>query len=183
MPLRLTVEPRSHLPDYATIPIAFEVRQRIDVASPEQTRPVDPPYVKDYDRIPGNHPSEWATRFDVNKWWFAAAFLEDQRVGGAALILDSRDIEPDAEKLGVALLWDLRVAPAHRRQGVGPALLAFAEAHARSRGCRAMNVETQDINVPACRLYKSAGYAIAEINRHAYPDFPDEVQLIWRRDL
>ena len=45
-----------------------------------------------------------------------------------------------------------------------------------------MIVETQDINVPACRFYE-AGYVLTEINPRASADLPDEVQLIWQKDL
>ena len=183
MPLQLIVEPPSCLAEYAVVSVAFEVRQRFDVARPHQTLPVDPPWVKDCDRIPGNHPIGWPSRFDVTKWCFAAAFDNGRRVGGAALVVDPRDVDGNSAQAGVALLWDLRVDCAHRRRGVGRALLAFVEDHARSRGCRAIRAETQDINVPACRIYASAGYSIAEVNRHAYPELPDEVQLIWHRDV
>ena len=183
MPLQLIVDPSSSLADYATVSIAFEVRERFDVARPDQTFPVDPPWMKDYDRIPGNHPTEWASRFDLSKWCFVAAFHDGRRVGGAALVVDSRDVEGDRAQAGVALLWDIRVDRTHRRRGVGRALLAFVEGHARSRGCRAIRAETQDINVPACRLYASAGYSLAEVNRDAYPELPDEVQLVWHRDV
>jgi ribosomal protein S18 acetylase RimI-like enzyme len=183
VPLQLMVEPSSCVAEYATVSIAFEVRQRLDIARPHQMLPVDPPWVKDYDRIPGNHPTEWVSRFDVSKWCFAAAFRDGHRVGGAALVVEPCDVDVDTAQTGIALLWDLRVDRAHRRCGVGLALLAFVESHARSRGCRAIRVETQDINVAACRLYASAGYSIAEANRNAYPQLPDEVQLIWRRDL
>ena len=81
-----------------------------------------------------------------------------------------------------AFLWDIRVAPACRG-GVGRALLTFAEFHARASGRRRMTVETQDIYVPACFLYAAAGYALVEVNRGAYAELPDEVQLIWRKDL
>jgi hypothetical protein len=50
-------------------------------------------------------------------------------------------------------------------------------------GKRLIKVETQDINVPACRFYGRMGYELIETNRNAYPEFPDEVQLIWQKSL
>ena len=48
---------------------------------------------------------------------------------------------------------------------------------------RRLLVETQDINVPACRLYANTGYTLLSIDRLAYPTLPDEAQLIWHVDL
>jgi GNAT superfamily N-acetyltransferase len=133
--------------------------------------------VKDYDAQPGHHPLDWPRRFDVSHWWFAAACLNEQRIGGAVVIPGS-SASPDT-----AIVWDLRIAPAFRRRDVGRAILAFAESQARSRGHRHIQIETQDINVPACRFYARAGYRLSEINARAYADLPDEVRLIWHNDL
>ena len=46
-----------------------------------------------------------------------------------------------------------------------------------------MEVETQNINVSACRFYARQGCVLSAVNRFAYPELPDEVQLIWRKDL
>ena len=83
----------------------------------------------------------------------------------------------------VAALWDIRIAPDRRGSGIGSALFERPASWARSRGCQAMTVETQNINVPACRFYARRGCELAAINRFAYPELPDEVQLIWRREL
>jgi len=44
-------------------------------------------------------------------------------------------------------------------------------------------VETQNINVSACRLYASQGFELRTVNRNAYPTLPDEIQLLWYKDL
>jgi GNAT superfamily N-acetyltransferase len=189
--LRLVNEPASCLGEYGLVAIAFDVTERLDVVPVErglggassQPRSVEPPYRKDYDRVPGHRPAEWADRWDLSKWWFAAAFLDRRRVGGAALVIDTSEIEGAAAEAGVALLWDIRVHPDCRHRGVGRRLLAFAEDHARATGMRRMKVETQNINVAACRFYAAAGYGLAGIDRFAYPDLPDEVQFIWQKDL
>jgi hypothetical protein len=43
--------------------------------------------------------------------------------------------------------------------------------------------ETQNINVAACRFYAKQGCTLSAINRFAYRDCPEEVQLIWRKEL
>ena len=176
-------EAQVNLRDYAAIPISFQVTERLDRASADlaliaatlPTLVVEPPYVKDYDAQPGQHPTQWPRRFNLANGSFAAAFLGEQRIGGAVVI-------PDASA-DTAVLWDIRVHPAFRNRGVGRALLSFAESHARARGHRRMQIETQDINVPASRFYASAGYVLIAINPRAYPDLPDEVQLIWQKHL
>jgi len=42
-----------------------------------------------------------------------------------------------------------------------------------------MMIETQNINVPACRFYSQMGCRLTAINPFAYPEFPEETQLIW----
>lgn len=79
----------------------------------------------------------------------------------------------------LAVLWDLRIAPRARRRGLGAKLFGAASDWATTRGCRWLAIETQNINVPACRFYASQGYVLGSIHRFAYPDLPDEIQLIW----
>ena len=90
-------------------------------------------------------------------------------------MLESRD--------DLAVIWDLRVAPEMRRVGVGRELLIAAERWAEERGCRQLKVETQNINVPACRLYANQGFIVDSIDECAYPELPGEIQIIWSKDL
>lgn len=46
-----------------------------------------------------------------------------------------------------------------------------------------IKVETQNINVPACRLYSKCGCVLGLMNRNAYEEFPDEVELLWCKEL
>jgi ribosomal protein S18 acetylase RimI-like enzyme len=79
------------------------------------------------------------------------------------------------------VLWDLRVAPETRGRGVGRTLLAAMEARMREIGLPGITVETQDINVAACRLYASAGYRITRTDANAYAELPSETQIIWTK--
>ena len=81
------------------------------------------------------------------------------------------------------VLWDIRVSPDVRGQGVGSALFEKAEAWARSRGCRQLEIETQNTNVVACRFYERHGCELRGVQRAAYPELPDEIQLLWYRTL
>jgi ribosomal protein S18 acetylase RimI-like enzyme len=55
-------------------------------------------------------------------------------------------------------IHDLAVLPEHRGKGVGRALLAAAEKHARSIGCCRLTLEVQDDNAPARGLYERFGF-------------------------
>ena len=78
----------------------------------------------------------------------------------------------------LAVLWDIRVAPEVRRQGVGSSLFGAAEGWARARGCLELKVETQTINVPACHFYPRHGCVLKAVRPDAYPTLPHEVQLL-----
>jgi GNAT superfamily N-acetyltransferase len=83
----------------------------------------------------------------------------------------------------LALLWDIRVAPEWRGQGVGSALLGAVERFALAARCTSLKVETQDINVPACRFYMRNGFELRAAIRAAYPKFPEETMLLWYKQL
>jgi len=168
------------LAEYATVPIAFEVRTVLDISSMTE-RVVDPPYVKDYDAIEG--PTSWPTRFDISRWRLLAARVDGRRVGGAAIAFDTLGVRMLGGRRDVALLWDLRVATDLRGRGVGTALFRAAERWAEEKGCMAIEVETQNVNVPACRFYARMGCRLGAIERQAYPEFPNEVQLLWYKRL
>jgi hypothetical protein len=51
----------------------------------------------------------------------------------------------------LAVLWDVRVHPEYRGRGVGHRLFTAAAEWARTRDCRVLKIETQNINAPACR--------------------------------
>ena len=63
--------------------------------------------------------------------------------------------------LRLAHYWQIRdlfVQPAHRRLGVGRALLASVRAAAIASGALRLVVQTEDDNDPALRLYADSGY-------------------------
>jgi GNAT superfamily N-acetyltransferase len=182
MNVEIREDSSASLPAYASIPIAFEVHEIFEVEVRQDgvsglahhPRPVARPYVKDYDVLDGG-PLGWPQRFDLSKWVLLAAHVEGHRVGGAAVAF-----ETPAE---MAVLWDVRVAPGHRSRGVGSALVAAAEASASLRGYRQLQVETQNVNVPACRFYLRCGFTLGAIHRFAYPSLPEEAQLLWYKSF
>ena len=63
----------------------------------------------------------------------------------------------------VLVLHTLVVHPKAGRRGYGKAFVAFYEAEARRRGCRALRLDTNARNRAARRLYASLGYREASI--------------------
>ncbi len=181
-------ESAEHLEEYARISIAFEVNRVVDVCGAPggyalSERSLDAPYVKDYDTVPGDAPLHWAGRFDLSNWRVFTARLDGRRVGGAVVAHDTPGLDMLEGRRDVAVLWDIRVSPEARGRGVGSALFRAAAAWARARGCRLLKVETQNINVPACRFYARHRCVLGTVRPFAYHDLPEEVQLIWHKEL
>ena len=172
------------LAEHGAVPIAFPVAARVRVVGDRLLEePVVPPWVKDYDAEPGNAPADWTRRFDVSAWGLLAAWEAGTRIGVAVVAWNTRGLDLLEGRDDLALLWDLRVEPARRRTGVGTALLQAVVRWARERSCVHLDVETQDVNVPACRFYAQRGFRLRRVDANAYPSHPDETRLIWRHEL
>jgi GNAT superfamily N-acetyltransferase len=194
----MTIEIREVEPDaldrYAMVSIAFEVRallrlELVDgglggIALHEEA--VRTPYLKDYDAYGEGRPQDWPHEFDVTNWGFLLATDADRPVGAAAIAYDTPGVHMLAGRRDLGVLWDVRVNPAFRGRGIGRALFQRAADWCRARGCRRMKIETQNVNVEACRFYRRQGCELGEINRFAYvgvPHVAHEVMLIWYLDL
>ena len=60
--------------------------------------------------------------------------------------------------------------------------IAFAVAEVK-RGCRELKIETPNVNAGACRFWAQQGCVLHRVHRRAYPQFPDEIQLLWYKKL
>jgi GNAT superfamily N-acetyltransferase len=190
MTVRIQIEDARSVEAYASVPIAFEVSEIVDIStlcrgSPRLTwSPTNPSWTKDYDALIAHGPLGWASNYVIDKWVFLAAYNHKaERLGGAVVVIDANGILAVGGRPDYARLWDLRVAPLARRQRIGSALLSAVEAVARKAGCRGLEVETQDINVAACRVYAAHHFAVTAINPGAYGDAPTETQLIWTKEF
>lgn len=64
----------------------------------------------------------------------------------------------ELEAREVRAVYTFTVSPRWRRKGVGRAMLAYASRCAKEQGARALRLDVYEKNLPAIRLYESAGF-------------------------
>ena len=188
MDLQIREQTVADFEDYAQVPMVLTVgsRYRTELIDEglvgwsliEET--VDP-YRKDIDEI--DPATSWLKLDGVSNWSVFAAYDGQDRVGGAVVAWNSPTLHMLEARTDLAVLWDLRVRCEYRRLGVGSRLFDRCAEWARRKGCNRLKIETQDINVPACRFYASKGCELRGIHHRIYPDYPTDVQLLWYIDL
>jgi GNAT superfamily N-acetyltransferase len=149
------------------------------------------PYIKDYDAdVYGpsveDRPADWPHQFDVRNWGFFLALDSERPVGGAAVAFNTSGVHILEGRGDLSVLWDIRVHPDLRGQGIGTRLFRRAAEWSREQGCKQMKIETQNVNVRACRFYAAQGCRLGCIDRYAYagnPAVAHEVMLLWYLDL
>jgi GNAT superfamily N-acetyltransferase len=190
MQIRIEEISPDRLVEYASVPITYEVKSIFEVELVDgglggillHEVPVKP-YVKDYD-VNGESPADWPKRFEVKNWGFFLAKMADRPVGAAAVAFDTTGVFMLEARRDLSVLWDIRVRPEAR--GVGIPLFRHAAEWSRTHGCTQMKIETQNVNVPACRFYQRMGARLGEIHRYGYAAVPavaQEVMLNWYLDL
>jgi len=199
MPFVIHEVDASQMVEYDRIPSVFEVRTVLraepvagglnGIALLEEA--IEEPYLKDYDSSDDGPPSAWLRQFDARNWGFLLAYDEPRAIGappagGAMIAYQTAGLNMLEDSRDLAILWDIRVHPDHRGGGLGSALLERAAQWARQRGCRRLKIETQNVNVTACRFYASQGCELGMIHRFGYAGVPrvaDEVMLVWYLNL
>lgn len=174
---------------YAQVPTRYEVTSLLqsrvlgDGLGGMALREVaaDPPSTKEFDA--DDIPATWAKTFDLRAWGIFLATDEGRPIGAAAVASPSPNIFGLEHRTDAAALFDLRIAPDSRRRGTGTALIRRCAQWAKANGFRALTIETQNVNVAACRLYASCGAELLEIRRYGYAQFDEvakEAMLIWQ---
>jgi GNAT superfamily N-acetyltransferase len=176
---------------FAEVPIAFTVDSILQVEMTDEgmggfrliERDVETKYVKDYDvQDDMDGPAEWPDHFDVSNWGFFLALNEAEPVGAAAVAFDTPGLNMLENRSDLAVIWDIRVHPDFRGRGIGSVLFKQAAEWSRERGCTQLKIETQNVNVPACRFYAKQGCVLGAIHRFAYtasPAVAHETMLLW----
>lgn len=188
MTVQIREESPASLDAYGEVPISFLVTRRLHMVQGDGILPrpaevpVDPPWVKDYD-VDAGPPRRLVDRWNLSTWGVLAAFDDESRVGGALIAWRTEGLDMLEGRDDLAVLWDLRVRPEYRRKRIGSHLLEIALEWAGARGCTRLDVETQDINVPACLFYERHGFRLHSAQPGAYPLLPEEWKLVWSRSL
>ena len=180
--------------EYSTVPMGFKVNSRLipvltdnglsGISFREET--VLEPYFLDYDALDGETPVRWLNRFNTDNWALFIARENGAVCGGATLVWHTPEVHMLFGRDDLAVLWDIRIRPEFRRQGIGTRLFSEAAKWAKAKECAQLGIETQNINVPACRFYASQGCKLGVISRYQYinnPQTADHVMLIWYLDL
>lgn len=180
---------------YAEIPISFPVESVFHVETIDAglggfsiVEKKVTPYTKNYDNQGDDLdvPSGWPGKFDVSKWGFFLAIDKPLAAGGATVAINSPNVNMLEHRKDLAVLWDIRVRPEKRRSGIGSKLFKYAADWARQKGCRHLKIETQNVNVPACRFYAKQGCELGGIHRYGYANSPEvahEAMFLWYLEL
>lgn len=182
------------LSEYAKIPIYFEVKSifQVDLINNGldgiqlHEEKVVVPYVKNYDSYENSGPERWATQFNIHNWVIFLATDNNKPIGGATVAFDTHGVNMLCGRKDLAVLWDIRVHPDFRHKGVGTMLFQRAVDWSKKKGCKQLKIETQNVNVPACKFYAKQGCKLGEMDRYGYfghPKVGHEVMLIWYLDL
>lgn len=107
------------------------------------------------------------------------AHMDERWIGGCVLAYNTDGVHKLEGQDDIAVLWDLRVHPDFRRKGIGKKLFESAIKWSKGRKCTELKIETQNINVSACKFYQKQGCRLEKINRFAYKEFPNEIELMW----
>lgn len=120
---------------------------------------VDPPLYKSY-REYDHTAEEVEARLNSVDGGYVA--LADGKIAGVVLL----NLEAWRS---VVRIEDIIVGRQFRRYGIGSLLLNCASDWARNRGCRAIVLETQNVNYPAIQFYLRNGWEVWSVYQHFYP--------------
>lgn len=179
---------------YAAIPASFRVESELRVELVDKglgglmlVEERVTPYMKWDEESEEDTPESWPERFGTDKMGVFMAFKDSKPVGGAAVLIDvPAGMTTAFEREGTAVLWDIRVHPEERRQGIGSMLFKHAVDWARKKGCVCLKIETQNVNVPACRFYAKNGCVLGAVHRYGYArvsKVAHESMLLWYLEL
>ena len=124
--------------------------------------------------------------FNTNAWRLFLAYENRTILGGATVAVSTPNLFMLDEREDLAVLWDIRIGSEFRRRGIGTHLLNSIIRWSKGKGCRQLKIETQNINVPACKFYAKQGCTLGGINFYRYTKNPvtkDHVMLLWYLEL
>lgn len=94
---------------------------------------------------------------ETSLWWVEIEMQDPERQVAVACLWIGTAID-QVKGWRYPHIFLLYVSPAHRRQGIGSALMRHAETWARARGEHQLGLQVFEHNQPALTLYKKLGY-------------------------
>jgi ribosomal-protein-alanine N-acetyltransferase len=122
--------------------------------------------------------------------WTRDMYLTELGNEGVSYVYAAKDA--GGRMLGFCSFWrifdelhinNLAVAPAHRRTGVGAALLERALQEGAALGATRATLEVRRSNDVARRLYERFGFAVAGVRRGYYTHPLEDALVLWRHGL
>lgn len=139
-----------------------------------------PEYFRDF----GSRVEGWKEKFDLSNWKFFGAYNEcGKMIAGCTLATRTNNCNMLEKRDDLAVLWDIRVADSYKHNGIGQHLFDMAKKYAKENGFKQLKVECQNTNPTAVNFYHKQGMKLCVINEYAYPEYPNETQLLWYLDL
>lgn len=139
-----------------------------------------PEFYKDF----GTRAEHWKEIFDLTNWKFFVAYNElGKMIAGCTLATKTNNCNMLEKKDDLAVLWDIRVSNEYKNMGIGQRLFDMAKNYAQKEGFKKLKLECQNTNPVAVNFYHKQGMILSAINEYAYPEFSEEVQLLWYLDL
>ena len=129
--------------------------------------------VKSYTKSYGNDEFDYTTYIDNPEKIVYLAYTGNSPAGQIILRINWNKY---------AYIEDIRVGRDNRRTGIGTRLMEAAVNWAKKGNMPGIMLETQDINVPACKFYESCGFKLGGVDIYLYkgvtPEI-NEIALFW----
>lgn len=167
--------------DYSNISAEFCGHSIYDIIEWHLIERYVPKFSKNYDDY--EYPLSWCTNWDISEWGIIFVQIGNLPIAGAIVAVHTDGLDMSEERDDLAVLLDIRVLPEYRRKGIGSQLFRFVEEWSKRRGLTELKIETQNNNVAAVKFYRKMGCIISEINRNVYLKIPEEIQLIFRKQI
>ncbi|MCK4979951.1 MAG: GNAT family N-acetyltransferase [Candidatus Delongbacteria bacterium] len=184
MNLKIIQTPLSFLKEYHEVPILYSGNtiypEELFVGKAEDINLIEipvPPFTKDYDEH--ESPYKWSEKWDISNWCILKAEIDGKYIAGAVIAYNTNGVNMLEGRDDIAVLWDIRVSPEHRGKKIGEKLFKEAVKFAEEKNCEFLKIETQNINVNACKFYKKMGCYLGKYSIHEYKNFSDEIMMLW----
>lgn len=160
--------------------------ERVDRIAPHVLATADFSFEIDHEAVPpfdGPGMPKVAPVDRRTKAYGADVSLAEADLASSRLLIAAKDGDKLAGYLLATLGWngcanvdDIAISRPYRREGIGRRLMNEAVAWAAGLNLRAIRLETQSSNVPACRFYAKYGFVLGGSDRYLYSQLGEDVR-------